>query len=287
MKPLLLAACIASFSLVAGVLPGHASCRVTVRASVEVSGEFSLADLLGSGTCSKMRRAAVSVPLGSAPVAGSVRVLTGGEVRMILQKLAEDLGLEAGEFAPLLMPERITVRRAGARASCADIAREIPMTSRDTAECGAADRIPHDASLAFSPPAWDPALRSWRLYARCVHPADCVPFLVRLRGRDAGEGAEAETSAEAGKARSTIGRLATASSPSLGRVASGADRARALVRPGQAVTLLWDQDGIRLVIPAVALDAGAPGERVRARIVRGGAVLHAIVVSAGMLCAVS
>ena len=33
-----------------------------------------------------------------------------------------------------------------------------------------------------------------------------------------------------------------------------------LVRPGQTVTLLWDQDGIRLTVPAVSLDRGGAGE---------------------------
>ena len=256
-----------------------------MRATVEVAGEFSLADLLGSGTCSKLRRAAATVRLGSAPVAGSVRVLAGSEVRMILQKLADGLGLDALEFASIV-PERIRVRRAGTRASCADIARKIPAASPGTADCGAADRVSEDASLEFSRPDWDPALRSWQLYARCVHPADCVPFLVRLPGRDAGEQerVEAETGTAAGKARSTIARLAA---DSLDQVAPGPARARALVRPGQAVTLLWDQDGIRLVIPAVALDPGAPGESVRARIVRGGRLVRAVVVSAGMLRAAS
>jgi hypothetical protein len=288
MKPFLIAAGIVSFSLVAGVSPGHASCRVTARASVEVSGEFSLADLLGSGSCLPLRRAAAQVALGSAPVTGSVRVLAGNEVRALVQKLAAGLGQDAGEFVTIVVPERITVRRAGARASCADIARSIAVTSTSAgpADCGAADRIPHDASLEFSPPAWDPALRSWQLYARCVHPADCVPFLVRLRGRDPGVGAEAGAATEAGKARSTIARLA-ASSQSQGQTASGPARALALVHPGQPVTLLWDQDGIRLVIPAVALDRGAPGEPVRARIVRGGRLVRAVVVGAGMVRAVS
>lgn len=301
---------------------------VTVRASVEVSGEFSLADLLGSGSCLALRRAAAQVALGSAPVTGSVRVLVGNQVRALAQKVAAGLGQDAGELVTFVVPERITVRRAGARASCADIARSIPGTSTSTststaagpADCGAADRIPHDASLEFSPPAWDPALRSWQLYARCVHPADCVPFLVRLRGRageaDAREEKEKGIAAGAARnpmvprspmvgskfarskfarstmprstmARSTMARLAAASSPLSGLNPPGPAGAGALVRPGQAVTLLWDQDGIRLVIPAVALDPGAPGEPVRARIVRGGRLVRAVVVSAGMVRAVS
>ncbi|MGP0020489.1 MAG: flagella basal body P-ring formation protein FlgA [Candidatus Sulfotelmatobacter sp.] len=297
MKSFLIAACIASFWLGAGVSPGGASCRVTVRATVEVSAEFSLADLLGSGSCLQMRRAAARVLLGGAPMTGSVRVLAGNEVRSVLQKLAAHLGQDSGELVTVLVPERITVRRAGARASCADIARSISVTSAGPADCGAADRIPHDAALEFSPPAWDPALRSWQLYARCVHPADCVPFLVRLRGHEAEENVPDGKRTAAGEALdplvrsksapSTMARLAAASSAFPRLDAPGPARALALVHTGQTVTLLWDQDGIRLVIPAVALDPGAPGEPVRARIVRGGRLVRAVVVSAGMVRAVS
>jgi hypothetical protein len=310
MKLLLIAA--SSFLLVAGVSPGHASCRVAVAASVEVSGEFSLADLLGSSGCPGMRRAAAKVLLGGAPLAGSERVLAGSEVRTTLQKLATRLW-DAGESVSILVPERITVRRAGGRASCADIARKIPRASAAAVECGATDRIPENASFAFSRPAWDPALGSWQLYARCVHRADCVPFVVRLSGH---ENSREDTATAAGElrgtmtpamARSTIApitparitparitmtgitmaRLAADSSLSSGLAASGSDRALPLVRAGQTVTLLWDQDGIRLVVPAVCLDRGAPGEKVRARMGRGGAVVDAIVVSAGMLRAAS
>jgi len=294
MKPLLIAACIAGFSLVAGASPGQSTCRTRVPESVVVAPgeEFSLADLLtsGSGSCAALRHAAASVPLGRAPLAGSARVLAGSEVRMVLHKLAEDMGQDAGEFASILVPERITVRRAGARASCADIGRRLAAAAPGAVDCGAANRISADAPLEFTQPAWDPALGSWELCARCVDPADCVPFLVRLRGSDP----QAETGTPFGgvrsemvrskMARSTIARLAATS---FRQAASGPARALPMVRPGQTVILLWDQDGIRLVVPVVCLDPGAPGERVRARMVHGGALLHAIVVGAGMLRAAS
>jgi Chaperone for flagella basal body P-ring formation len=311
MKLLLIAAGIASFSLLAGISLAHASCRVTVAANVEVSGEFSLADLLDGGSCAEVRRAAAKVLLGSAPLAGSKRVVAGSEVRTTLEKLAANLEA-AGASVPVvvLVPERITVRRAGARASCADITRWIHRASPGAVDCGAADRIPQDAALEFSRPDWDPALGSWQLYARCVHPADCVPFVVRLTGHsnennennENEDDAREQTGTAAGELRgktvrnnktvrnkmirSTLARLAAASAPSP-TTALGADRALPLVRPGQTVTLLWDQDGIRLVVPAVCLDRGAPGENVRARMGHGGAVVRAIVVSAGMLRAAS
>ncbi len=238
-----------------------------------------------------MRRAAAHVPLGKAPLDGSVRVLVGSDVRMALQKLAEGKGHDFGEFASILVPERITVRRAGARASCADIGRRLPAAAPGAVACGAANRISEDAPLEFTQPAWDAALGSWQLYARCVHPADCVPFLVSLRGGDP----QAETGTPSGEIRSDVVRsemahstIARLAATSYRQAAPGSARALLpLVRPGQTVILLWDQDGIRLVVPVVCLDAGAPGETVRVRIAHGGALLHAIVVSAGMLRAAS
>jgi hypothetical protein len=306
---------------------GQATCQATLRASVELAGgEFSLADLLegDADSCPELRRAAARVSLGKTPLAGSVRVLEGEAVRTLLRELTEHELTEhellenarASSAASatrvserITVPERITVRRAGARASCADIVRQIPGSfaapppateagppgaakpgagaalpnhlSSET-ECGAADRIPQASSLEFSSPVWDATRRGWEVYARCVQPGDCVPFLVRLRRRDS-----RSPTGPAGAANpSTIARLAAASSSFSGqtssdRLAPGADPAR--VRPGQTVTLVWEQDGIRLVVPAVALDAGAAGDKVRARIVRGGALVPAIVISAGLL----
>jgi len=60
-----------------------------------------------------------------------------------------------------------------------------------------------------------------------------------------------------------------------------------LVRRGQAAMLLWDQNGIRLTVPTVCLESGAPGKQIRTRIIPSGRVVRAIVVSAGMLRAIS
>jgi hypothetical protein len=59
------------------------------------------------------------------------------------------------------------------------------------------------------------------------------------------------------------------------------------VRPGQAATLVWDGNGIRVVVPVTCLDRGVSGESVRARIVPSGEVVRAVVVEAGVLHAMS
>ncbi len=297
MKPILIAACIAGFWISPSASPGQAGCPATVQAGVEVaSGEFSLADLLTRDSCPALLRAAAGVRLGSAPSAGSVRVLAGDDVRARLQKLAAGEEDRAGGSSTLRVPQRIMVRRTGARASCADLAHGLALpgtaplsttpefadplktsaVSGREIDCGAADRIPQGTELERTRTVWDGALGSWNVFARCVHPADCVPFLVRLPSLPS------EIALSAGPFKSMDAGRSLAPS-SAGRPAPERAAGKPLVRAGETVSLLWDQDGIRLTVPAVALDAGGPGQGVRARIGRGGRMVRAIVVSAGKL----
>lgn len=284
MKSFLRLAGIAVFALALPASWGQASCRVAVQSTVEVTAaEVSLADLLAP-TCAALREKAASVRLGATPLPGSVRVLTGAEVRELLEKVADSgaKGLKEISLAPV--PDRITVRGAGPRASCTEIkarilnlaekrwpgsegSRNLPakpdadVPSSSDVECGAAGRIPRDASVEVMQTIWNPALASWDVSARCTHPADCVPFLVRIPGQDV-----------------PSRKRAAASSPA----AEAARTEAPVVRPGESVTLLWDQGGIRLVVPAFCLDRGGTGESVRARIA-GGRLVRAIVESAGRL----
>ena len=297
MKPLMIAACIVGFSLLPLVSWAQQGCHAIVKTSVEVAGdEFSLADLLAGDSCPELLRTASRVRLGSAPLAGSMRVLEADDIRTSLKKVAGSM--YRGESLTMVVPERVSVRRAGARASCADIGRRIltsldarptvaesgpPNAARPQAdtvvphdlECGAAGRIPQGAPVELTKTVWDPTLDSWETSVRCTHPSDCVPFLVRLGNRTS----EPEI-ARSGR------RIVTSSSPFARGTLSPA-RGRPLVRPGETVTLLWDQDGIRVVVPAICLDPGDKGQKVRARIVRGGRLVRAIVVNAGELRIVS
>ena len=60
-----------------------------------------------------------------------------------------------------------------------------------------------------------------------------------------------------------------------------------LVRPGQTVTFYWEGDGMSLLGPALCLDRGDIGQRVRVRLMRSGRILPAVVVGAGRLRAAS
>jgi hypothetical protein len=291
-KPFLIVACIAGFSALPQVSSARPACPARVEANVEVAGrEFSLADLLARDTCPTLLRAAGRVRLGSAPLTGSARVLEAGEVRSLLQKVARSIPNGVRVPTSMVVPERVTVRRAGERASCADIGRRLlgPVAAppalarsgfvrhdaaRQELECGVADRIPQASALERTRTVWNPALNSWDVSLRCVRPEDCVPFLVRLRDRDAPS--EIAPFAPPATRKNTI---ANTSPFHAVRSAAGAP----LVRRGETVRLLWDQYGVRLAVPAISLDSGDEGQKVQARIVRGGRIVPAIVVSAGEL----
>ena len=257
-----------------------------VRSELEISGrELSLADLLAPGACPALLLAARQVRLGAAPLVGSARVFEGSQVRALFQKVGVQRiegtqpsgSLSGSPSESWTIPERITVRRAGPRASCADLAGRILRTlpsrpaeglSARTVDCGAAARIPSDARLELSRPLWNPGVVAWEIAARCERPAVCVPFLVRVR-------------------ENRHNLAAAGSSPTSPGGASQAADEPPLVLRGQTATLVWDQDGIRLLVPVLCLDPGSLGRPVRARILPGGRIIRAIVVSAGRLRVVS
>jgi len=273
---------------------GQQACGpAAVRTTVEVAGaEFTLADLLTPSSCTALVEAASRVRLGRAPVGGSVRVLESDEVRALFQKLTRSGGnaiATAWDIASL--PERITVRRSGARASCAEIGKEIlgalPAVSASMNfvpgqfDCGAAGRVPADSPLEPAKIKWNRTLSSWEISARCVRAQDCVPFLVRVRGDDSLPEA----------AGSTLASGALIASPDLARPTQrirGLREALALgmpplVRAGETATLIWDQAGIRLIVPVVCLEAGGAGQKVRVRVRGGSRVVPAVVESTGQL----
>ena len=300
MKLLFSLAYLAGFSLLAPVSWSQPACHANVEATVEVSPRgFSLADLLTKDTCPALLRAAARLRVGAAPLTGSARVLEATEVRSLVQKAAATMPGGAGVPTTTNVPERVTVRRAGPRASCADLARRLlgPFEKRrapdrsdgigtpraDAApeelqpqelECGAGDRIPQWSTLERIKTVWNPMLDSWDVSLRCVHHPDCVPFLIRVRRRNA----TSETALNDIPAAGDVGIRASDAPFHLVLGAGGGP----LVRRGQTVKLLWDQYGVRLLVPAICLDPGDEGQKVRARL-RGGRIVSAIVVNAGEL----
>jgi hypothetical protein len=285
----------------------------SVRPIVSLAGnEFTLADLLDSDACPDLVQRAAHVHLGAAPLSGTTRVLKGDEVRARFAALLGQkqswtgdtrLGAETGAIPAgktFKVPERITVQRAGGRASCGTIGRQIlealpalEIPYGQTLECGAAGRIPEHARMELTGAVWNSALHSWDVSARCANPTECVPFLVRISGN--GPAAARAASTVIGQSLPPNAAMIRSNPP----VGTGlkrdftartspppSDSATLLVRPGETVTFSWEGAGIRLLGPVVCLDRGRLGDQVRVRMLHGGRVLPAIVAGAGQLRAV-
>jgi Chaperone for flagella basal body P-ring formation len=260
-----------------GVVPsgGQTPCDISVPSSVEVHNpDLSLADLLGPDACRAIVEAASAVRLGKLPLAGSVRVIEGSQVRVLLDEVSRKLHVDAAGNSALRVPDRISVR-GGSQLSCAEIGEKVlPGLSRNL-ECGSAGRIPRKASLEVVRRLWDPATRTWRLVVRCSHPGDCVPFLVRVPEADP---------AAAGALRS---QQATRKTPPRGAHSSSPVGENVLVHPGESAALVWEQDRIRAVVRVVCLEPGREGKVVRARLANTSRTVRAVVVARGQLRAQS
>lgn len=272
MKRFLNAACFSALLLVAAFSECQSSCPVIALGEVQASGTvLSLADLLSPGSCPAVRRSAAQVRLGAAPLDGSVRVFEGNQIRGLLEPFVLDS--ETTQRAVLFVPERIRVHRARRRSSCAEIEAKVFSVSGSApndADCGAAGRIAEDAALSVTHKHWDSALRSWVFSAHCTRPSDCVPFLIRVPGD------REQTDAVAGFS----GESNSASPRSMD---AGQAELNLLIRPGDKASLLWDQDGIRLTIPAVCMDKGRAGDTVRVRLEPSHRIVRAVVVNPKVL----
>jgi len=250
---------------------GQPPCAVRIQPDVFVSGSaVTLADLLSQDSCAGALQAAAAIRVGAAPRTGSVRVLGEEELRRLAAKLSEG-------SAAVMVPERVTIRRAGTRLSCAAAEARLRVSGEaksgvHDSDCGAAGRVASDAELQVVRKVWDPGLRRWQVIATCAHPEECVPFLVRVP-----QEWNATTLIEGRRNPAASTQVADAAS------AQTAETEKFVVRRGERTTLQWDQNGIRVTVPAVCLDDGHAGQAVRARISASGRVLAATVVRRGLV----
>jgi len=265
-RTLFTAAWLACMLLFCG-LCSAAPCAVAVQSIASVDGaSFTLADLLSPQSCPEFAIAASRLALGRVPLEGSPRIIDGSELRARIKEFSRQ---NHGDIAQILdVPKKITVSRAGARLSCTEIAARLlnpapqePGSLSPEIDCGAGGRIRRDAALEITNKKSDPALHTWILSVRCTDPADCVPFV--LRSPDA-------TSGNIARNMTLIDKPATP-----------------VVRAGQSASLLWERNGIRLVLPVVCMEPGAVGDLVQVRTANRLRVLRAIVVGVGILRAIS
>jgi hypothetical protein len=256
--------------------------QAEVEASVEVhSGELTLADLLAPGACAQLREFAARVNLGFAPLMGGVRVLDGGAIARLIKGIASGLALPPRFWEKI--PDRIVVRRTGARKSCAEISRlllesfsqtGIPQASLFDFDCASAQSIPEDTVLDLAKTRWNPALRRWEFVLRCTGDEHCVPFLVWAR-EESIHAAELAGSYSDG----ALFSLASAET-ALAAANSGGEL---LVKPGQTATLRWNGSGVLIVLPVTCLDGGGAGQTVRVRFKNTERIVRAEVLRDGTL----
>jgi hypothetical protein len=162
--------------------------------------------------------------------------------------------------------------------SLAKVPREIslgklPLENLDCA--GVPSRVPV-AHFQLKKVFYDRTLHSWEFLAHCVNGGDCTPFLIRWP-RPGGEPAPNKSVAEVPVAFARASASPIFSPPPL---------AHFLLRAGDTATLVWDQDGIRAVLPAVCLEKGNVGDAIRVRIKNGTRVLRAEIVNESLLRAI-
>lgn len=142
------------------------------------------------------------------------------------------------------------------------VARDVGIKEQESLEIlGPEVRVPDQARLRV---ATVHAVSDGTLLLRmeCSSRTECLPFEVVLR-----RGSEQAGGAGAG----------SSSVPSPGRAAAP------LVRAGQRVELAEEVSGMRLCAPAVSLQTGAMGQRIRVRNVSSGRVVLARVRAAGQV----
>jgi Chaperone for flagella basal body P-ring formation len=294
MKRFALAMAAVSGAFALAILPcvAETTCsKVAVESSVEVGpGELTLADLLTQGAYPELRQAAAQVHLGNVPRPGSVRVLDGQQVRFLLAGLADGKAQDARKAACMRIPERVVVRRAGAKKTCAAIAKflasaapsdDIAGASRarqENLDCAAARSIPETAPLELTRTTRNAALQRWEFALRCARPEDCAPFLVWTREEE-----KSLTRLADAQSGSSQRAMQLAGSHSQTPEEAGSTAAARLVKPGQTAILTWDQAGIRVVLPVTCLDAGGLGQFVRVRLKNAARTLRAEVVGEAIL----
>ena len=234
-------------------------CQIRISPSHEVHGErFSIADLLPSDTCPSLLRAAANLPLGKVPRIGVIRVLDGADVRERLHSL--DINQGSFIIQSSQVPERILVTRGASERSCADLAEELLPVSRmkrlqKPVGCGVG-AISGNARLELVKKTWDPSTRAWEFIVRCAVASDCVPFLVRVPAEDQHDEVV------------PLVEKHPFSSPS--------------VHVGEKTEVVWDDNGLRLVLRGTALDAGRNGNSIRVRL-KAGHVVYANITSSGVV----
>jgi hypothetical protein len=138
----------------------------------------------------------------------------------------------------------------------------------DDLDCEAVPLLAPGIAFDLAKISYDRSLHSWEFLVRCANSAECVPFLVRWP-QPADRDSAPQEGLEPAHASNSHANL-----PGTHHV---------LLRPGETVMLVWDQDGIRVVLPVICLESGNVGDSIRVRIKSGIRVLRAQIVNGSLL----
>ncbi len=136
--------------------------------------------------------------------------------------------------------------------------------------CASVPPLPPEASLQVVNARWDAVLRSFEFRLRCQPPSICLPFLVRWPA-ERRHGSKETTFRPRTDPSKISGQTAL---PFLGIP---------VIKPGQSVTLVWQEGPLHLSRKVVCLDLGRVGQQVRTRPPQGGRIVRARVAGAGLV----
>jgi hypothetical protein len=152
---------------------------------------------------------------------------------------------------------------------------EDNVLSFDEELCSRAAQVRDGESLELMKVRWDQVLRSIEFRLRCKSPAACLPFLLRVRT----SALERHPSFSNGRSRDDGQADRAQTEPTLMRTLP----LPKMVRPGQMVTLIWEQGDMRISRRVICLDPGGKDQEVRTRGKEGGRVVRARVLAAGLV----
>ena len=250
-----------------------------------------LSDLLPASAPDSLRKASDAVPLGRAPVAGSVRRMPREEIEHALLDQPQIL-------AGILVPAEVTIRRVYRRLSRDEVLAAISAAlGRENAVDLAALNLQlsplvtgEDPGLEVTGVEFDPLHRVTRFRLWTAKEPENLPFSLTIPGRWMDAKGTRQTSAAENGARFGREQAAASSHSAIvhpvvdtGAVKSTPKGSEMLVKAGVATRLVIEGADYRLTSTVIPLQPGALGQEIRVRDPLTHKVSSALVAGPGLL----
>jgi hypothetical protein len=299
-------ACVAALTIViATPASSEGTERVLLKSSAVVTGEtVLLSDVLPENSPADVKERAGGVVLGKAPPPGHVRVIARAAVE-------EKLQVQGDLIHRLVIPERIAVRRTGRRISREEVLNSIRntlvkngfaeannLTAADVQLDAVVQVSQEDAGLEVTRMDFDPLLRRARFRLWASREKSTLPFFAtahlpllsqalatsgafRLAGKERPAGTSFRPPGE------ELQTAAFSVQPGLALIrpmrAPNSPVLPVLVEPGRKVTLVLRSSRVQIRLPAMPIERGVRGQRIRVRVLANGKILRAEVIARGEL----